>query len=71
MGTRIIFIESFCRPFIPSVSGRLVHPIADLFITQWEQVTKHYKKAVYGGSIFDFRGCGDPSPAVQPPSEGA
>lgn len=52
MGKKVIFIESFCRPFIPSLSGRLVQPIADLFITQWEQVTKHYRKAVYGGSIF-------------------
>lgn len=49
---KVIFIESFSRVKDPSLSGTLVHPIADLFIVQWRPLLKHYKKAVYGGSIF-------------------
>lgn len=49
---KIIFIESFSRVEKPSWSGRLLHPLADLFIVQWKPLLKRYKKAVYGGSIF-------------------
>lgn len=51
-GKKVIFIESFSRVNKPSLSGILVHPIADLFIVQWKSLIKFYKKAVYGGSIF-------------------
>ncbi len=49
---KIIFIESFCRPYQPSISGRLVYPIADLFIIQWKALQKFYPRAKFGGSIF-------------------
>jgi len=49
---KVIFIESFSRVDNPSLSGSLVHPIADLFIVQWKPLLKFYNKAVYGGSIF-------------------
>lgn len=52
LGKKVVFIESFCRPSRPGWSGRIVYPIADLFIVQWKQVHKHYPKAVFGGSIF-------------------
>lgn len=52
MGKKIIFIESFCRPFQPSVSGKLAYKFADLFIYQWRDLRKFYPKGVYGGSIF-------------------
>ncbi|MDO8538445.1 MAG: PssD/Cps14F family polysaccharide biosynthesis glycosyltransferase [archaeon] len=52
MGKKIIYIESFCRPFKPSITGRLVYHFADLFIVQWKQVWKYYPKAQYGGPIF-------------------
>lgn len=52
MGKKVIYVESFCRPYKPSITGRLVYPIADLFIVQWERVLKHYPKAKYGGWIF-------------------
>lgn len=52
LGKKVIFSESFCRPYSPSISGRLVYPIADLFIIQWKDLAKFYPKAVYGGSIF-------------------
>ena len=52
MTKRVIFIESFSRVFRPSLSGRLVYIISNLFIVQWKSLLKFYKKAKYGGSVF-------------------
>ncbi|WP_332695451.1 PssD/Cps14F family polysaccharide biosynthesis glycosyltransferase [Halalkalibacter lacteus] len=49
---KVIYIESFAKTTTPTLSGRLVYPIADLFIVQWESMKKVYPKAVYGGSIY-------------------
>ncbi|MDQ0215305.1 UDP-N-acetylglucosamine:LPS N-acetylglucosamine transferase [Oikeobacillus pervagus] len=49
---KVIFIESFAKTSTPTLSGRMIYPIADLFIVQWEGMKKHYPKAVYGGSIY-------------------
>lgn len=49
---KIIFIESFSRVEEPSWSGRLLHPLSNIFIVQWKPLLKFYKKAVYGGAIF-------------------
>jgi UDP-N-acetylglucosamine:LPS N-acetylglucosamine transferase len=51
-GCKIIFIEDFCKVRKPSISGRLVYPIADLFIIQWRYLKRFYKKAIYGRQIF-------------------
>jgi beta-1,4-N-acetylglucosaminyltransferase len=51
-GKKVIFIESFAKTSTPTISGKLVYPIADLFVVQWEEMKKHYPKAVYGGSIY-------------------
>ncbi|WP_017726211.1 PssD/Cps14F family polysaccharide biosynthesis glycosyltransferase [Halalkalibacterium ligniniphilum] len=51
-GRKVIFIESFAKTTTPTLSGRMVYPIADLFIVQWESMKKVYPKAVYGGSIY-------------------
>jgi len=48
---KIIYIESFARVDTASLTGRLIHPIADLFIVQWEEGMRFFKKAVYGGPI--------------------
>lgn len=49
---KVIFIESFAKSNSPNLSGRLVYPIADLFIVQWESMLKVYPKAVYGGTLY-------------------
>lgn len=49
---KIIFIESFARTQKPSLSGKVVYPLADLFIVQWEPLLAFYPKAKMGGSIF-------------------
>ena len=51
-GAKLIYIEVFDRIDKPTVSGRLVYPITDRFIVQWEEQKKVYKKAINLGSIF-------------------
>lgn len=52
MGKKVVFIESYAKVTSPTLSGRLVYKIADLFIVQWEELRAHYPKSVYGGSIY-------------------
>lgn len=49
---KIIYIESFARVDEPSLTGKLMYPIADLFLVQWEEMKDIYPKAIYGGGIF-------------------
>lgn len=51
-GSKIIYIETFANTSKKTVTGRLIYPIADLFIVQWKEMLKIYPKAVYGGSIY-------------------
>jgi UDP-N-acetylglucosamine:LPS N-acetylglucosamine transferase len=51
LGIRIIFIESLAAVNNPSLSGRAVYPIADVFIVQSKRLMKNYRDAVYGGSL--------------------
>ena len=49
---KVIYIESFARVDSPSLTGKIMYKVADLFIVQWKDMLKHYPKAVYGGKIF-------------------
>jgi len=49
---KVIFIESFAKIKEPSKTGKLVYPIADLFVVQWEGLLKFYPKAVCWGWIY-------------------
>ena len=51
-GSKIIYRETFENTNKKTATGRLIYPIADLFIVQWEGMLKLYPKAVYGGSIY-------------------
>ena len=51
-GAKLIYIEVYDRIDSSSLTGKLVYPISDRFIVQWEELKKVYKKAVYLGSIF-------------------
>lgn len=52
MKSKIIYIESFARVNNASLSGKLVYPIADLFLVQWESMVEIYPKSTYTGGIF-------------------
>ena len=51
-GSKVIYIETFANIVTKTVTGRLLYPISDLFIVQWESMLKNYPNAVYGGWIF-------------------
>ena len=51
-GAKVVFIESFCRVNSASLSGRIMYPIADLFLVQWKQNLRFFPKAKFCGSVF-------------------
>ena len=51
-GAKLVYIEVFDRIDKPTMTGKLVYPIVDKFIVQWEEMKKVYPKAVNLGSIF-------------------
>ncbi|MCP0888043.1 UDP-N-acetylglucosamine--LPS N-acetylglucosamine transferase [Ligilactobacillus sp. WILCCON 0076] len=51
-GAKTIYIEVFDRIDKPTLTGKLVYPITDKFIVQWEEMKKVYPKAINLGSIF-------------------
>ena len=52
LGTKVIFIETLARMTTPSGGGKLVYPIADLFLVQWKPLLKKYgQKAKYWGRV--------------------
>lgn len=51
-GAKLIYIEVFDRINSPTMSGKMVYPIADKFIVQWEEMKAVYPKAENLGSIF-------------------
>lgn len=51
-GAKLIYVEVFDRIDKPTMSGKMVYPIADKFIVQWEEQKQVYKKAINLGSIF-------------------
>lgn len=51
-GSKVIFIETFANSETKTLSGKIIYPIADLFIVQWESMLKLYPKAVCKGWIY-------------------
>ena len=51
-GSKVIFIETFANRTSKTLSGRIVYPIANTFIVQWESMLELYPKAIYGGWIY-------------------
>ncbi|XP_043949354.1 UDP-N-acetylglucosamine transferase subunit ALG14 homolog isoform X2 [Drosophila biarmipes] len=52
--SRIVFVESFCRVETLSLSGRLLLPLADLFVVHWPTLATRYadkKNLRYFGRI--------------------
>ena len=52
MGAKTIYIEVFDRIDASTIAGKICYPVADIFIVQWEEMKKVYKKAINLGSIF-------------------
>jgi beta-1,4-N-acetylglucosaminyltransferase len=50
-GARIVWIDSITNVQRISLSGRMVRYIADLFLVQWPELVKKYKKVEYLGAV--------------------
>ncbi|MCP5049284.1 MAG: UDP-N-acetylglucosamine--LPS N-acetylglucosamine transferase [bacterium] len=51
MRKKLVFIEAYERIDNPSLTGRLVYPITDVFILQWEEQKKFYPKGEVLGQL--------------------
>jgi beta-1,4-N-acetylglucosaminyltransferase len=51
-GARIVYVESFTRIDGPSLSCRLIAPIADRIYAQWPELRQRLPRARYAGSLF-------------------
>ena len=49
---KVIWIETFANRNTKTLSGKMVYPIADVFVVQWEEMKKLYPKAEYWGWIY-------------------
>lgn len=52
IGAKLVYIEVFDRIDKPTITGKLVHPISDLFVLQWEEQKKFYPKGELMGGLF-------------------
>lgn len=52
LGAKLIYIESGGNVYTPSLTGKILHPFADLFIVQWQPMLSNFNKAVMGGPLF-------------------
>ncbi len=51
MGIRTVYVEVYDRIDTATLTGRLVGPVADLFLVQWEEQRKLYPKAEFIGQL--------------------
>lgn len=51
-GTRVVYVESLTRIDSPSLTGRLVAPVADRIYVQWPQLVGTLRGARFAGNIF-------------------
>lgn len=51
-GAKLVYIEVYDRIDKPTLTGKIVYPISDLFVLQWEEQKKFYPKGEMLGGIF-------------------
>ena len=51
-GGKIIYIETFANRETATLAGRIIYPIADTFVVQWEEMHKLYPKSVCWGWLY-------------------
>jgi UDP-N-acetylglucosamine:LPS N-acetylglucosamine transferase len=54
-GARVVYVESFTRIDGPSLSCRLIRPVADRVYVQWPELAERLPGSRYLGSIFSAR----------------
>lgn len=51
-GAKVIYIEVYDRIDKPTITGKIVYPISDLFILQWKEQKEFYPKGEVLGGLF-------------------
>ena len=51
-GSKVIYIETFANRTTATVAGRIIYPIANTFVVQWEEMKEIYPKAVCWGWLY-------------------
>ena len=51
LGARLIYIEVYDRIDSPTLTGKIVYPIVDVFILQWKEQKKNYRKGIVLGEV--------------------
>lgn len=51
-GGSLIYIESFAKVASGTMTGKLLHHVADRFYVQWENMLKIYPDAVFVGGVY-------------------
>ncbi len=50
-GAKTVYIEVYDRINSPTLTGKLVYPVTDLFVLQWEEQKKFYPRGVVLGGL--------------------
>ena len=51
LGCKLIYVEVYDRIDSPTLTGKLVYPITDVFVLQWEEQRRFYPKGVILGQV--------------------
>lgn len=51
MGAKVVWLDSITNVHRLSLSGRLVRPVADLFLVQWPALAQKYRGVEYVGAV--------------------
>lgn len=52
LGCRVVYVECLSRVSEPSLTGRLVAPVAHELYVQWPQLVRSYRRARYVGTVY-------------------
>ncbi|MFV0479534.1 MAG: PssD/Cps14F family polysaccharide biosynthesis glycosyltransferase [Anaerorhabdus sp.] len=52
MKKKVVYIETFANAKTATQAGKMIYPIADLFLVQWESMLEVYPNAIYKGGLF-------------------
>ena len=48
---RTVYVEVYDRIDLPTLTGRLCHPLSDLFLLQWDQQKRFYRRGLVIGRL--------------------
>ena len=52
LGAKLVFLESMAKVERPTMTARVLYPLADLFMVQWPGLLKFFPKAKFLGRLF-------------------